>query len=191
MNNKQNEFLELFEPCRKNLSRFCNAIAGTREDAKDLASETIAEAYNRFDKLRDKKAFVSFLFSIASRINRRTKHKMSRFTGIAEGQDWKVSETSADTKLDIKILYEALAKLPLKQKESIILFEISGFSIEEIKDIQGGTLSGVKSRLKRGREKLKELLTENSKESKAQKVYKVQNFSNNQNGLKHERQRIG
>ena len=40
--------------------------------------------------------------------------------------------------------------------------------LEEIREIQGGTLSGVKSRLKRGREKLSELL--NDKNLKMQLV---------------------
>jgi DNA-directed RNA polymerase specialized sigma24 family protein len=56
-------------------------------------------------------------------------------------------------------LYEALAQLPHEQRESIILFEISGFSIQEITVIQNASESAVKQRLKRGREKLMEILT--------------------------------
>jgi DNA-directed RNA polymerase specialized sigma24 family protein len=41
-----------------------------------------------------------------------------------------------------------------------VLFEISGFPLEEIRQLQGGTLSGVKSRLKRGREQLRVWLLE-------------------------------
>jgi DNA-directed RNA polymerase specialized sigma24 family protein len=41
-----------------------------------------------------------------------------------------------------------------------VLFELSGFSIEEIREIQGGSISGVKTRLVRGREALRSMLTE-------------------------------
>ncbi|PIZ05301.1 MAG: RNA polymerase subunit sigma-24, partial [Flavobacteriales bacterium CG_4_10_14_0_8_um_filter_32_5] len=41
----------------------------------------------------------------------------------------------------------------------IVLFEITGFSIKEIMEIQNSSESAVKQRLKRGREKLVELLT--------------------------------
>ena len=63
-----------------------------------------------------------------------------------------------DDAMDIQLLYDALARLPQNQRESVILFEISGLSLEEIKKIQGGSLSGVKSRIARGRRKLATLL---------------------------------
>jgi RNA polymerase sigma-70 factor (ECF subfamily) len=56
------------------------------------------------------------------------------------------------------VLDRALARLPEKQREAVILFEISGFSLAEIREIQGGSLSGVKSRIVRGRDNLANLL---------------------------------
>ena len=41
----------------------------------------------------------------------------------------------------------------------LILFEISGFSIKEVAGLQAASISAVKQRLKRGREKLTEILT--------------------------------
>jgi len=55
-------------------------------------------------------------------------------------------------------LHQALSKLPEVQKEAIILYEISGFSIKEIATIQDASEPAVKQRLKRGREKLVEIL---------------------------------
>ncbi len=51
-----------------------------------------------------------------------------------------------------------MASLPEKQREALALFEISGLSIEEVREIQGGSLSAVKMRLVRGREQLALLL---------------------------------
>jgi len=42
------------------------------------------------------------------------------------------------------------------QREAIVLFELDGYSLEEIATIQGVTLSAVKTRLARGREKLRQ-----------------------------------
>jgi RNA polymerase sigma-70 factor (ECF subfamily) len=67
-----------------------------------------------------------------------------------------------DTNHDVKLLNELLSKLPDKQREAIVLFELSGFSIEEIRDLQGGSLSGVKMRLSRGRDQLRLWLEEPS-----------------------------
>ena len=42
--------------------------------------------------------------------------------------------------------------------KALTLFEISGLSLEEIREIQGGSLPGVKSRVQRGRKKLAEIM---------------------------------
>ncbi|NJK87832.1 MAG: hypothetical protein HC906_19560 [Bacteroidales bacterium] len=55
---------------------------------------------------------------------------------------------------EFRLVYEKILSLPEKTSEALILFHISDLSIEEIHKIQGGSLSSVKSRLKRGREKL-------------------------------------
>jgi RNA polymerase sigma-70 factor (ECF subfamily) len=70
------------------------------------------------------------------------------------------STQNADRNIDIELLYKALGQLPAKQKEALVLFEISGFSLKEIQEMQGGSLSAVKSRITRGREKLSLMLTE-------------------------------
>lgn len=71
-----------------------------------------------------------------------------------------------DTNHDVTLLNELLSKLPDKQREAIVLFELSGFSIEEIRDLQGGSLSGVKMRLSRGRDQLRLWLEDSSKGSR-------------------------
>jgi RNA polymerase sigma-70 factor (ECF subfamily) len=69
-----------------------------------------------------------------------------------------------DVAAEMGIVMAALDKLPAKMKETILLFDIGDLSLEEIRHIQGGTLSGVKSRLRRGRELLKQLLGVNPEE---------------------------
>jgi len=59
---------------------------------------------------------------------------------------------------DIDMLYKAMAKLPEKQREAVSLFDISGFSLAEIQQIQGDSLSAVKSRVTRGRQALAQIL---------------------------------
>ena len=78
-----------------------------------------------------------------------------------EGQEAVVFDlgASTDTSTDVYFLHQALAQLSDEQRESIILFEISGFSIKEISKIQETSESSVKQRLRRGRIRLKEILT--------------------------------
>ena len=50
---------------------------------------------------------------------------------------------------------KALALLPAVQREAIVLFEMNRFSIAEIAQLQNVSESAVKSRLARGRERLR------------------------------------
>lgn len=56
--------------------------------------------------------------------------------------------------------YAALDTLPDKQREAVIMFEILGFSMKEIHDVQGRTLIAIKVRISRGRAELTRLLSE-------------------------------
>jgi RNA polymerase sigma-70 factor (ECF subfamily) len=134
--------------------------AGNHADAEDLMSETILATYERFHTVRDSKAFISFLFTVATRIHRH-KTRRSRWFGNYDHErasQLHSTEASPEVAAEIRVLLEAIDKLPAKQREAVVLFEISGFSLEDIREIQGGTLSGVKSRLRRGREALAGLL---------------------------------
>lgn len=157
---KQKEFLEVFEPARESLSRFAMAMARDRDDALDLASETILVAYENFEKIRNKDAFVGYLFTTACRIFKRKKWRARIFADYDErkAENLISPETPPDAGPDVEALYRALDRLPQKQKEAVAMFELSGLSLKEIRDIQGGSLSGVKSRIARGREKLAEIL---------------------------------
>ena len=49
----------------------------------------------------------------------------------------------------------ALASLPAVQREAIVLFELEHYSIEEIAGLQRASVTAVKTRLSRGRERLR------------------------------------
>ena len=186
---KQNLFMELYEPCESSLSGFARAMTGNREDASDLVSDVLLTVYENFDKIKNRSMFKPYLFTTASRIWKRKRFRAKIFGKY----DAETAEMTADgsaspeTSVDIKFLYEALEKLSAKMKEAVILFEISGFSIAEIKEIQGGSLSGVKTRLARGRQKLAELMDADDssinmdnerKESKPSNLKRTDNFKN-------------
>lgn len=156
---KQQKFLALLQPVYDGLYRFIYALTRNRDKADDLMSETILQAYERFETVRDTQAFFSFVLTIAKRIHKRREWRARLFTFDDDTIEQAYGNTSSpETATDTELMLEALDKLPAKQREALILFEISGFSIEEICAVQGGSISGVKSRLARGRQKLAELL---------------------------------
>ncbi len=158
----------MYTPCHPAFLRYCRGLTGNRDDALDLAGETVLIVFENLERLRKKDSFKAYLFSVARRL-RLQHYRRIRFRGV---YDEKAAEllpdqgALPDTSHDVTLLNELLSKLPDKQREAIVLFELSGFSIEEIRELQGGSLSGVKMRLSRGRDQLRLWLEEPSEGSR-------------------------
>jgi len=150
------QFMELYMPVHKQLSQFCRAISGNKKDAEDLMNDTILATLECLDKLKDKSSFKSYIFSIACNLNKMRFRRAKFHVEYNEREIATIMDDGCDPEqtTDFGIIYEQMLSLPGKMAEALILFHISDLPIEEIQKIQGGSLSGVKLRLKRGREKL-------------------------------------
>jgi RNA polymerase sigma-70 factor (ECF subfamily) len=157
---RQEKFLELLRPAHNRLESFAYAMTRDADEAKDLVSETLLRAYEHFDEIRNPSAFTGYLLTIASRLQKRRRWRHRIFEAFDINRTESIADTASlpDARVDVDTLYRALAQLPEAQRETVVLFEISGLSLDEIQGIQGGSLSGVKSRLVRGRERLRQLL---------------------------------
>lgn len=161
---KQKAFMKLYEPVHAQFERFCKARVYGQLDFKDLMHDSLIIAFNKFESLKEEKAFLHFLFGIAIRILSNNKKKKS--LDYHDNLNSVVSSTPvvSDTERNIELehLKIALSRLPEEQKEAILLFEIGGFSIKEIAGLQESSESAVKQRLSRGRQNLLVLLTPTS-----------------------------
>ena len=137
-----------------------------RSDAEDVFQQSLLQAFAHFSSLRDAQSFRPWLFSIINRTYQRSKRRAfwRRFSPLdhISSDDSSLHVYSDVEANEIKDqLMSALERLSEKEKSAILLFEIAGFSILEIAEIQNEkSLSTVKMRLKRSRAKLHELLDE-------------------------------
>ncbi len=154
-------FWELIEKERHATWRLCRALTRSYDEAHDLMSDTILAGYKSFPSLRDKAAFRWFLSTIAVRIQRRKRWRSRLFVSMDDAAEASY-EMSAESSYDLDQLVAALDRLPAREREALVLFELSDLSIKEIQQIQGGTVSGVKSRISRARVKLKQMLASDS-----------------------------
>ncbi len=152
--------MELLNPAYGSLEKFVLAMTRNRETARDIIHETVSIAFQQFDKIRHKEAFLSYLFTIAVRVHRQYQAYSKRTAEVQE-DFWEYmcdSSVSPETAADYRALYEALDKLPEQQREAVVMFELLGFSMKEIQKVQGGTLVSVKVRISRARKKLAHIL---------------------------------
>jgi RNA polymerase sigma-70 factor (ECF subfamily) len=138
------------------------SVSYNYEDAKDLVQDTIETAYRNFDSIKDKQYFLSWLFTVASRKNKE-KYEKRKNEVIQFDIDYShltSNEGNPEIQTDIRLLYEALDKLPFEQKEAIILFDIIGLPQKAAAESQSVTIDAFKQRIHRGKKTLKELLTD-------------------------------
>jgi RNA polymerase sigma-70 factor, ECF subfamily len=153
---KKTDFITLYNPIHEKLTKFCRSITNNITDAEDLMNDTIVAAYESFEEIRDKGSFSSYIFSIASNLNKK-RFRRNKFKGTYDERlfaNIPDSEISHEMKTDFAIILEKLNHLPQKMRDSLILFYVSDLTIEEISNMQGSSISAVKQYLKRGREQL-------------------------------------
>lgn len=127
--------------------------------AMDLAQETFIRMAAALVRYRPKAAFKSWLFVIASNQLKNHYRTLSRrplaltLTGEMPGGTPPAFE--AETRSDLQA---ALAGLPPKQREALILHFYHGFTTREIAKITGAAESTVKARIRYGLDKLKQKL---------------------------------
>jgi len=72
---KQERFMQVYEPVHERFERFCKTRAYGEFPFKDIMHDTLVVAFEKFDELKSKEAFLHFLFGTAVRIlaNQRKK----------------------------------------------------------------------------------------------------------------------
>lgn len=150
-----------YEPVHARFERFCKARVYGEMDFKDLMHDTLVVAYEKFDKVKQADAFLYYLFGIAIRLLSNA-HKKKRAFLTKDGNlvaNELIVYNLSEQQFEHEELYAALAQLPEIQKESLVLFELSGFSVKEIAQIHECSENAVKQRLSRGRKTLIQLLS--------------------------------
>lgn len=159
--NKQIAFMQLYEPAHERLYRFVQSLVWDKDDAKDIVNETALKAFEKFDSIKNKEVFVSYLFSIASNLSK----KRYRISKIKAAFDWSKADEMkawqhAESTVNIDELNKLLSLLSFEQRRAFVLFELSGFSYDEISEIEQCSLSAIKSRIYTAKQKLKKYLLE-------------------------------
>ena len=156
---KREQFIAIISSEQESLRRFLLALCGgDRMEAEDIAQDAMIKAYIASDRFVERYKFSTWLFKIA--YNTFLDHKRlakNRETDLEEATQIAGSQ-NADDAFAYQDLYEAIGTLPLKEKSTILLFYVSGYSVKEISDITSCSPFAVKQQLSRGRDKLRQLL---------------------------------
>lgn len=124
-------------------------------DAEDILQDTLLQFLKKapsFDSAEHEKAW---LLRVAANLSKnRIDYERLR------ASDELNEELVAEEREDLSFVWEAVRELPSQYREVIHLFYHEGYPTAEIAKISGRKESTVRSDLRRGREKLKEVLKE-------------------------------
>ena len=152
------DFITQVEREQETVRGFLLALCcGNKDEADDLAQDTFVKAYLSCAGYHDKGKFRSWLFKIAH--NTFLSHKRSLKPTISIDEvPIEALPKSGSGEGASSDLYLALATLPPKERSSITLFYLNGYSVKEIAAITDTSQDAVKQQLYRGREKLRAAL---------------------------------
>lgn len=169
--------MQLYKPVQHRFSAYCRVVTGSEEKAFDLIQETLASAFESFDKLRESGSFQFFLFAIARNCHLKQQRRWKFFGKQSDIKPANISVSSDAIEMlyDIDLIHKSISKLNGEQREVILMFHIIGFSICDIAQHLSITEAAVKNRLVRGRDNLRKFLSD--KESKMINTISANNFN--------------
>ena len=153
------EFEKLIKGVRPDLHRYVAHMIGSVVDAEDVVQEVLAKAYYSLTETISESNLRGWLFRIAH--NKAIDHLRRYDNKNMEQLDEQFLIAEPDLPLEKKelvaIALSAFVKLAPRQRASVILKDVLGYSLAEISEILNATVPEIKALLHRGRTRLREL----------------------------------
>ncbi|HBZ43395.1 MAG TPA: RNA polymerase subunit sigma [Maritimibacter sp.] len=146
---------------------FAASLTRNSAAADDLVQDTIVKAWKNFDKFQEGTNLRAWLFTILRNTFysdlRKKKREVEDVDGVMAGT---LSEKPHhDGRLALMDFEKVFQRLPVEQREALILVGATGMSYEEAAETCGVAIGTIKSRINRGRARLAELLDINDDDS--------------------------
>ena len=145
---------ELVDLYYEQIYLFMRRLGHDRQVSEDLTQESFLNAWHHIGQLRDGKALNSWLYRIAANASKLywRKHKGSKTASI-EGIDVQDSGEAEPDKVgryeQLEQLKNAVAALPVKLRQAVVLHYLQHLSIAEAAEAAGVNKGTFKSRLNR------------------------------------------
>lgn len=165
-------FEELMQSHESRIYAIALRMMGNREDAQDCAQEAMVRIYRAMGSFKGQSALATWIYRITmntclDELRRRKARKVTSLDSLVD-TGWSPTDTG-DTPEEHGLrvekqaaLNQAIQSLPDDMRAAIILRDVKGYSYDEIASILDANVGTIKSRISRGREKLREILSKQS-----------------------------
>lgn len=152
----RNELMRALQPMRG----FALSLVLNHSRADDLVQETLLKAWANRKGFQPGTNFQAWVFTILRNQfyseQRKRKREVEDVDGIAAGQLEALPDQ--DDHLTLKAVWVTMGKLPVTQREALMLIGFNGLTYEAAADVLGCQVGTVKSRVSRARSYLSNLL---------------------------------
>jgi len=158
-------FTEFVEKYQQQVFMCCRLLGLDANESEDIASETFLAAYQGIGSYAGRSKISTWLWKIAynkaiSHIRQKIRQQKLQDKLQSQYTNEQLDEQPALLQSErTEIVWDAVKKLPQDQAVAIVLYYRQEKSVKEIADIMRKRQNTVKVYLFRGREKLKELLS--------------------------------
>jgi RNA polymerase sigma-70 factor (ECF subfamily) len=150
---------QLYKLYYKPMYSVCMRIINNETEAEDVMQEAFLKAFTKIDTYKGEVSFGAWLKKIV--INRSLdylKKRKVRFEEINEKTN-KIIDYQMETKeVNVKVIKDAIQKLPDGYRIVLSLYLIEGYDHEEISEILGISNSNSRTQYLRAKNKLREIL---------------------------------
>lgn len=131
-------------------------------DVDDVLQDVFVRVQQGLPGLRDQERFVPWLYQVArsavqENLRQRSRHPLAHGDSGEQLAPELEGSAAYDSGL-AAFAAGAIARLPSPYREALTLTEVQGLTQAEAAEMLGTSVSGMKSRVQRGREKLREIL---------------------------------
>jgi RNA polymerase sigma-70 factor (ECF subfamily) len=149
-------FLETITSLRHSLHRYCSRTTGSVMDGEDVVQDALFQAYRKLDTFDDSRPLAPWLFRIAHKqcIDFLRRHRVREGAELVAAKPDRVMPVDPAGHALGRAVKQLVLALPPKERACVLLKDVFEYSLEEIAELVGSTVGGVKAALKRGRTKL-------------------------------------
>ena len=144
-------------------------MCGNREDAQDCMQEAMVRVYRAISGFKGQSSFATWVYRITmnsclDELRRRKARTSASLDAMLENGYSPSDETDTPEHHSLqaeqkRLLEKAIADLPEDMRAAIVLRDIQGCSYDEIARVLNANVGTIKSRISRGRERLRSVLS--------------------------------
>lgn len=157
-NGDKNAFEEIYNLYGEYALRVALAVTKDRNTAADVVQETFIRVYKYIDSYDLNRLFKTWFYNILINECNRTLKNNSKDILIDDFTGTKYEKDDNEEKKQYETLYAAIENLDDINRIPIVLMYLKGFSEIEISEILNTNINTVKSRLYKGRQKLRNII---------------------------------